>query len=298
MFGIEELDFKFNLNDLHCFECKKYCGRCCWATIRPVNSILLFYQEVRRIQEYLEKFFLTEKLEEFVSNLCMFKNRVDLIGDKTILEGEKNSLWDFFTLLPVMRGEEGKERGFVRAYILRSFGDSRRCVFFDPIEKVCIIHDVKPLVCKLYPFDVRYDFRDNKKLVEIGVFREGCLGLDSKIPIDLDEVKKLAFELIKTDYEHNRKFCELIEPIDSEFIEKQKSMPLSNISLEKDENEKVQNAMKEYSMGAKSRGLIISTKNIRDLFLENDLIKENKELMDRLRKGLPQNSLGKLTFFS
>ncbi len=257
------------------FRCQR-CGRCCHGPSRRYG-IKLLYQEVRSIQEHLEG--LREKggLEEFAWDYLTFFGHVDRIGDGSFLDAFRDSLMDFF--FSVSQTSTDKKDLFVEYYVLKTYRDSGRCIFYNPLERSCLIHDVKPLTCRLYPFYAEIDLETEE--IKVGSYpEEECPGLGCEGRVSILDLGEKALSLAGSLRGHYSKLAELLahtdppksEAVDEFYVRKLKYKLASPEHMKKELN-KIREK-KEY------RGL-----EARDLFLEEGLIQAGEEYRRRLREG-------------
>lgn len=185
------------------FRCRR-CGRCCFGSGRI--GIRLFFQEVSAIQHFLREMG-KERLEEFAWDYLTFVGMPELIGEAEFAEEFIKALDDFF--FAVGRSFDSKNY-FVEYYVLKTFQDSGRCIFFNPISNECFIHEVKPATCRLYPYYAsidlpakRIDFRQHHS--------DGCPGLKGEAEGELFRLGREGLKLADVIREHYSTLASLVE---------------------------------------------------------------------------------------
>lgn len=254
------------------FECQR-CGKCCYGPSRKYG-IKLLYQEVREIQEHLEGLIGTDNFEEFAWDYCTSFGDVGSIGDKAFLETFRESLRDFF--LSVSQSSTDKKKLYVEYYVLKTYRDSGRCIFYNPLERSCLIHDVKPLTCKLYPFYAEIDLAEEK--IKVSSYpEEECPGLGCNNSVNIFELGEKALSLAGSLRSHYSKLAELLEThdlhkssaIDEFYVKKLKYRLASPKQMNRE--------FKKISSGK------YNNIEAKDLFLEKGLIHASKEYRRRLK---------------
>ena len=92
------------------------------------------------------------------------------------------------TMSPVLIANKNLERnGLIKAYILRQKPFVRECAFLEE-NRLCKVHDFKPLTCQLYPFSVK---RNEDKLYVIVHPKNIC----EHIEIEVEESKSNTSEI-------------------------------------------------------------------------------------------------------
>lgn len=257
------------------FRCQR-CGRCCHGPSRKYG-IKLLYQEVRGIQEHLEELMESGKFEEFAWDYLTFFGRADRIGDRYFLDTFRESLKDFF--FSVSQTSTDKKGLYVEYYVLKTYRDSGRCIFYNPLERSCLVHDVKPHTCRLYPFYAEIDLEtENIKVSSYPA--EECPGLGCDDGVSILDLGEKALSLAGSLRSHYSKLSELLalkdpsksEAVDEFYVRKLKYRLASPEHMKKEL--KRMSEKKEYT-GVEAR----------DLFLEDGLIQATEEYRRRLREG-------------
>ncbi len=155
------------------FSCK-CCGECCqryWIMLLPV--------EATAIAKHLK---LT--LKDFVSEYCSLfleffpssgNTEAMFINSSILPLNIFNSMQELITVVPN------------HLLVLPSVAlkrNEKNCVFYEPKESKCMIHDVKPLPCKLFPFLSLEEELKSKNFPEIYPFCEGlksCFGVNKNM---------------------------------------------------------------------------------------------------------------------
>jgi Fe-S-cluster containining protein len=257
------------------FECQR-CGQCCFGPSRRYG-IKIFYQEVRAIQEHLKGLLCTEKFEEYAWDYLTFFGRPESIGDKAFLETFKESLRDFF--YSVSQSSSDREKLYVEYYVLKTYRDSGRCIFYNPLARSCLIHEVKPHTCRLYPFYAEINLE--KGYIRVRAYPgEPCPGLGSGKASDVFELGSRAIEFTGCLRSHYSKLAELMEPHDPE-----KAKAIAEFYGEKLKYRlrNQEEALRQYEKIASRRkyeGI-----EARDLFLEKGLVEGCEEYRKRLKRG-------------
>ena len=258
--NINDWSFRFHgIKQNSTFSCKR-CGICC--TNRFENSIMLTYSEVKRIQEYIPCFLKSKQFDKFIKDLKEFMNIPDDL--EKLKKHYQEDMFDFFSILPLKKDKDF----FVQHYLLRSYENSGRCVFFNPKGKKCIIYSVRPNICKLYPFMVAYNLEN--KVITIYIDKNHDLVGDGKI--NKQELKKLALEYVNERILHYtlfEKYTGIEIHKDEPEIDDFSGEDVERYNKYKEECEKI----------------TINTKRLYDPFLKKRLIEKNKFLWERIDKG-------------
>jgi len=249
------------------FECQR-CGSCCHGNSRTYG-VKLLYQEVRAIQRYLGEVFETRAFEDFVWDYCTFFSYPQYIGDPSFLQVFRESMEDFFFSV-FQPGEEAHKMSYVEYYVLKTYRDSGRCIFFNPLEKNCLVHEVKPLVCQLYPYFAEIDAERNK--VTMGSFPDGeCQGLGKGRGRNIFHTGQKALALAGSLNEHYHKLAVLLREHDTETALRVEENFVNNL---------------KYKLDEEGRGKVeeVEGREVRDLFVEEGLIKASREYLERINR--------------
>lgn len=219
----------------------------------------------------------TEKFEEFAWDYLTFFGHVDRIGDGSFLETFRESLRDFF--FSVSQTSTDKKDLYVEYYVLKTYRDSGRCIFYNPLERSCLVHDVKPHTCRLYPFYAEIDLEIEE--IKLGSYpKEECPGLGSDDRVSILELGEKALSLAGCLRGHYSKLAELLAVKDpskskavDEFYVRKLKYRLASQKRMKNALRKI-NEKKEYDSSEAT-----------DLFLEEGLIRASDEYRRRLREG-------------
>ena len=286
-------DFKFTFNvkeDKLNFQCQEDCGECCYGS---TQMIMLTYLEVKEIQDFVSNLIKTSEFEKFVTDLTKFNFRQTNVWDYTgNLNYQKELMEDFF--IPNFQGVtvDGKEIFITNNYLLRSLYPTNRCVFLNPITNKCLIYPARPLICRLYPFFVNFDIP--KKSIEIVIPPniESCPGT-GKGETNVKQIEDMAYRFVKYHNEHFLKLAEFTKKLDIKLSNCFRDMALSeNVRSKSEQKDSPGEKFHEMAihsfldMGRPSKNVFtLTNENFRDFFSENNLIKLNKEFLERLRKG-------------
>ncbi len=218
----------------------------------------MFFQEVSAIQHFLETI-ERQKFEEFAWDYLTFSGMPELIGEAEFAEEFRHMLNDFF--FSVGRSFDSQNY-FVEYYVLKTFQDSGRCIFFNPISNECFIHEVKPATCRLYPYyaniDIpakRIDFRQHHS--------DGCPGLKGEADSEFFKLGKEGLRLAGVIREHYSTLASLLESAsDAEKLRKVFIERLRYVEASPEE------AMREFERMTSLKKIA----SLRDYFLENGLI--------------------------
>ncbi len=262
---MRELTLNFDSIDKG-FKCRR-CGRCCFGESRSIG-IKLFFQEVSKIQEYLSSK-SSEDFEEFAWDYATFGGLPELIGNSEFLEDFRNQLQDFF--FSVGRSFDSSHF-FVEYYVLKTFQDSGRCIFFNPLTNSCFIHDARPMTCRLYPYYATIDLSQGK--IEFRQHNDECLGLSTEHDSDALKLSREGLALAATIREHYSTLAGFLSEEESLAIRK---LFVTNLQYREATREE---AEREYKKMTSSRA-----EDIKDHFLENNLIQANSSYRERLLRG-------------
>jgi len=156
----KDYTFKFDMPKDTYFECRK-CGECCFD--HPKEYILLTYPEINRINDFLNKNINTEKFDDFINSNFAFKGRADCVGDQKLIKQNEKLMYNFY--LPQMFVKE-KGAMYALTLVLKRMKDGM-CLFFDPLKNSCFIYQVRPHVCRLFPFTTSISRKDKFILIEV-----------------------------------------------------------------------------------------------------------------------------------
>lgn len=241
-----------------CFECQR-CGTCCSSIGRGVR---LFYQEVRAIQEHLRG--REEVLEELAWDVLTSRGMAELIGSTEVAENFRGLRHSFFS-------SSGRSFGsgyFVEYYVLRSFNGS--CVFFNPLTGECVVHEAKPMTCRLYPYYVTLDLAR----MQVHMHQhDSCPGLGTcRAPAGALELASEALRFAGVMQGHYSKLAELLGGRDAELVRRNfvDNLRYVEVGAERREQEWV-------------RMRLSTGRGVRDLFLEHGLIEAGEDYLEGLR---------------
>lgn len=254
------------------FQCQR-CGKCCHGPSRKYG-IKLLYQEVHDIQEHLEGLIGTDTFEEFAWDYCTSFGSAENIGDPSFLNIFKESLRDFF--FSVSQSSTDKKKLYVEYYVLKTYRDSRRCIFYNPLERSCLVHEVKPLTCKLYPFYAEIDLEEEK--IKVSSYpKEDCPGLGYSNSVSIFELGEKALSLAGSLCGHYSRLAELLEIHDPDKSAAIDEFYVKKLKYKLASPEHMTQEFKKISSG-KYNGIEAT-----DLFLEKGLIDAGKEYRHRLK---------------
>jgi Fe-S-cluster containining protein len=268
------ISLRLNPESSENFRCQR-CGRCCHGPSRKYG-IKLLYQEVRSIQRHLEGLMDTGEFEEFAWDYLTFFGRADRIGDGSFLHELKDSMRDFF--FSVSQTSSDKKSLYVEYYVLKTYRDSGRCIFFNPLERSCLVHEVKPHTCRLYPFYAEIDLETEE--IKLGSYtEEECPGLRCEGRVSILELGEKALSLAGSLQSHYSKLAELLvdmDPSKSDVFDEFYVRKLKyRLASPEHMREALSRIREEGYAGLKAR----------DLFLEEGLIQGTNEYCRRLREG-------------
>jgi len=254
------------------FQCQR-CGKCCHGPSRKYG-IKLLYQEVQDIQEHLEGLIGTDNFEEFAWDYCTSFGSAENIGDPSFLKVFRESLRDFF--FSVSQSSTSKKKLYVEYYVLKTYRDSGRCIFYNPLEKSCLIHDVKPHTCKLYPFYAEIDLAEEK--IKVSSYpKEDCPGLGYSDGVSIFELGEKALAFAGSLRNHYSKLAELLETHDPHKATAIDELYVRKLTYKLAGSEQMSREFNKISSG-KYNGI-----EALDLFLEKGLIEASKEYRHRLK---------------
>ena len=237
------------------FSCQR-CGRCCLGSSRKVG-VRLFYQEVSAIQRFLAEV-ESQKFDDFAWDYLTFAGMPELIGEPEFAEEFRRLLTDFF--YAVGRSFDSKNY-FVEYYILKTFQDSGRCIFFNPLSRECFIHEVKPSTCRLYPYYASIDMPAGR--IVFKHHNDGCPGLKGEADAEVLRLGEEGLRLAKLIKEHYSTLASLLESerdaaeLRRIFVEKLRYVEASP-----------EEALREFERMTSSKEVA----SLKDYFLENGLI--------------------------
>ncbi|WP_456474812.1 YkgJ family cysteine cluster protein [Candidatus Pyrohabitans sp.] len=249
----------------HGFKCER-CGRCCFGSSRKIG-IRLFFQEVSAIQRFLggmEK----ERFEEFAWDYLTLTGMSELIGDADFVEEFRSTLTDFF--FSVGRSFDSSNY-FVEYYILKTFQDSGRCIFFNPLSMECFIHQAKPMTCRLYPYYANIDIP--AKRIDFRQHGGECPGLVEEEEGELLLLGKEGLNLVEVIRDHYLTLASLLES-DGDAT-KLREIFIENLRYVEVTPEK---ARQEFEKMTSHKKVV----SLRDYFLENGLINATKNYRNSL----------------
>ncbi|WP_457556214.1 YkgJ family cysteine cluster protein [Candidatus Pyrohabitans sp.] len=236
------------------FECQR-CGKCCFGSSRKIG-IRLYFQEVSAIQRFLEN---TEdqKFEEFAWDYLTFAAMPELIGELEFVREFRQMLGDFF--FSVGRSFDSRNY-FVEYYVLKTFQNSGRCIFYNPLTRECFIHEVKPSTCRLYPYYASIDVPAGR--IDFRHHSGECPGLKGKAEAELFRLGEEGLRLAKLIREHYSTLASLLGGEDEGRVRDVFVEGMRYVEASPEE------ARREFKrMTARKR--VVS---LRDYFLENGLI--------------------------
>jgi Fe-S-cluster containining protein len=189
------------------FSCLK-CGQCCERTADD-NSVFLLPEEIKRIQAYLsqnqnENF---EKSEEFKKSTASFVMPLfpdfytaELAGNETKIFIRYDTFLSILHSLKDQIDENGRIHTF--GWMLRR-KENGACFFLDENTKKCRIYNVRPGLCRTYPF-----YPDGAEIAECAcdgfgtvaathptVTAELTEALEKRLSDEQDDFKKTQFLL-------------------------------------------------------------------------------------------------------
>jgi len=246
------------------FRCRR-CGRCCFGSSRSIG-IRLFFQEVAAIQRFLAAR-SRESFEEFAWDYLTFAGMPELIGEAEFAEEFRRSLEDFF--FAVGRSFDSRNY-FVEYYVLKTFRDSGRCIFFNPMSNECFIHEVKPATCRLYPYYACIDLPGGK----ISFSHHGeCPGLGGEAEGALLRLGGEGLRLAGVIREHYSTLASLLDSAsDAERLRRAFIENLRYVEASPEE------AMREFERMTSLK----KVSSLRDYFLENGLIEASENYRNSL----------------
>ncbi|GEM_PF-3217953 len=240
-----------------CFTCQR-CGSCCSSVGRGVR---LCYQEVRAIQRYLSG--RESVLEELAWDVLTHAGMPELIGSEEVAESFRSLGRGFFSSSARSFGSGY----FVEYYVLRSSGGA--CVFFNPLSRECVVHEAKPLTCRLYPYYVTFDLREMRlKLHQ----HASCPGIGvCEAERSSLELASEALEFAKLMQEHYSKLAEVLEGRDAWAVRRSFVEGLRYVEVDAGEREREWRRMSRRRVA-----------EVRDLFLEHGLIEADDSYRSNL----------------
>ncbi|MDR0768056.1 MAG: YkgJ family cysteine cluster protein [Methanosarcinales archaeon] len=117
-----------------CFSCLR-CGKCC-ERAEDDNSVYILPEEIKRIETrgFSKKEFILPLLPDFYEANEMFQS---------------SALIDMLRSLSEQTDEDGRIHTF--GWMLQRNKDGS-CIFLDAASKKCMIYDIRPALCRTYPF--------------------------------------------------------------------------------------------------------------------------------------------------
>jgi Fe-S-cluster containining protein len=252
--SVKEINLDFTAIDSG-FECQR-CGRCCFGSSRKIG-IRLFFQEVSAIQRFLEGI-EKQKFEEFAWDYLTFAGMPELIGEAEFADEFRHMLSDFF--FSVGRSFDSQNY-FVEYYVLKTFQDSGRCIFFNPLSRECFIHEVKPATCRLYPYYANIDIP--AKRIDFKHHGDECPGLKGEADSEFFMLGKEGLRLAGVIREHYLTLASLLE-------NEGDAAKLRDIFIEK--MRYVEASPEEAKRELEEMTSLKKVVSLRDYFLENGLI--------------------------
>jgi Fe-S-cluster containining protein len=147
-----------------CFSCLR-CGKCCERT-EDDNSVYILPEEIEKIETkgFLKNDFILPLLPDFYETNEMFQNSafIDMLQSLSDQTDESGRIHTFGWML--QRNKDGS------------------CIFLESESKKCMVYDVRPALCRTYPF-----FMD-----ENGVSKCECEGIGSVGRTELNLAKEMA----------------------------------------------------------------------------------------------------------
>lgn len=257
------------------FKCQR-CGRCCHGPSRKYG-IKLLYQEVQSIQRHLEGLMETGRFADFAWDYLTFFGRAERIGDGSFLKALKDSMKDFF--FSVSQTSTDKKDLYVEYYVLKTYRDSGRCIFFNPLERSCLVHEVRPHTCRLYPFYAEIDLETEE--IKLGSYSEKeCPGLGCQEAISILELGEKALSMAGSLHSHYSKLAELLAIRDPPKSDAVGEFYVRKLKYRLATPEHMERALRRIREKGEYEGV-----EARDLFLEEGLIKATDEYRRRLREG-------------
>ncbi|MBN1215698.1 MAG: YkgJ family cysteine cluster protein [Candidatus Lokiarchaeota archaeon] len=154
------------------FECEN-CGRCCIDKETIVN---ITFFDIKRIYSKLK---LT--IDELIHILGFY------IFDKPLSQD---------TLLKMVISPIITEKGF--AFLGLRKLENNYCFFFDKEEKKCRIYEIRPDICRIFPFSFEYKDKDVINIIYSKKAKQYCIGINNDAPtINKNKLKALALEFSK-----------------------------------------------------------------------------------------------------
>ncbi|WNY23079.1 hypothetical protein MmiHf6_03780 [Methanimicrococcus hongohii] len=170
------------------FSCLE-CGKCC-ERAEDDNSVYILPEEIRKIETkgFSKENFILPLLPDFYE-MNESENSSDSTDSVQSIDSvySADSSFSFqnsaFVAMLQSLSEQTDEYGRIHTFgwMLQRKNDGS-CIFLDSGSKKCMIYDVRPALCRTYPF-----FAD-----ENGVSKCVCEGLDSADKTDASLAKKLA----------------------------------------------------------------------------------------------------------
>jgi len=197
--NLKNLQFEYEFPDTQGFECnpdKSPCGKCCSM---PFN---VTFSEINRINSFLKNWLHSAEFNDFVLNhATSLQTHIAFnpIFLEAIYEKYRRNLQTFFK--PAYFTAKDNTL-FVLSHRLSYHRTTGKCIFFNPITYKCVIHDVRPTECRIYPFNFEYDFGINRKIRVFIV--EKCEGVIDAKPVDKSSLEETIKEFMATLFKENR----------------------------------------------------------------------------------------------
>ena len=151
------------------FECKN-CGRCCIDKETIVN---ITFFDIKRLYSKLK---LT--IDELIHILGFY------IFDKPLSQDN---------LLKMVISPIITKKGF--AFIGLRKLENNYCFFFDKEKKKCRIYEIRPDICRIFPFSFEYKDKDDINIIYSKKAEQYCIGINKDAPIiKINKLKALALE--------------------------------------------------------------------------------------------------------
>lgn len=215
-----------------------------------------------------------EDFEEFAWDYCTSFGSPENIGDPSFLKVFRESLEDFF--FSVSQSSTDKKKLYVEYYVLKTYRNSGRCLFYNPLAKSCLIHEVKPLTCRLYPYYAEVDIEREK--IRVGSYPgESCPGLGCGKDVSIYELGEKALALAGSMSNHYTKLAELMEIHDMQKAAAVAEFYVKKLTYRLASQEQMAREYKNVS-SEKYNGI-----EAKDLFLEKGLIDASEEYRRRLK---------------
>lgn len=261
--NFKNLHFEYEFPDTQGFQCnpdKMSCGKCCSM---PFN---VTFKEINRINNFLKNWLRSAEFNDFVlDHATSLQTHITFnpFFLEAIYDKYRRNVQTFFK--PAYFTTKDNTL-FVLSYRLSYHRTTGKCIFFNPMSYKCVIHDIRPTECRIYPFNFEYDFRINRKIKVFIV--EKCEALTNAKPVDKSSLEEAIREFTATLFEENRILQRLRERTGIPF----------DLPIEAIEKREIRSIHNRFDQIAKWNDEIHISKQkttdskIRDVFLEEQIV--------------------------